>query len=89
MDTVTEALQAKIKELGLKQRHIASKLIISEVYLSMQLHGTAQINPDEFYQLCGLLGLNPKELMKQYQEDFSESGSIPAMAYRPRYKNGF
>lgn len=82
--TINDRLNARINELGIKKRFLAERFQISEQYFYAMLKGNAQINKNILLELVGYLGLNSKELRREFPFDFNRDGSISAVGYRPR-----
>lgn len=59
-----EKIKNKIKEKGLKQNYIASRLNITETALSRKLIGKNLFTINEIKELCILLDLSKEEKLK-------------------------
>lgn len=59
---VNERISAAIADSGLKQKHVADKIGVSESVFSAILAGRRKVDVDEFFSLCQVLNKTPEEL---------------------------
>jgi len=83
---INQKLNARIEELGLKKSFLARRFGISPPYFYDMLNGKSRISRDTFLELVGYLGLNSKDLKREFPLDFDREWNISAYGFRPRDK---
>ena len=59
---VNECIQRAIEDRGVKQKHIAEKIGVTEPTFCAMLSGNRKISVDEFFGICEALFMDPDSL---------------------------
>jgi transcriptional regulator with XRE-family HTH domain len=68
-----DALRQYIKERGLKQGYIAREAGMTDGRLSMLLRGNLKMYADDYFTLCGVLGVSPNTFQRQIAQVHKEA----------------